>query len=60
MNPYIKIRCICTNQELSDVAKIALSKKWSLDEVEEKNGCGSVCGLCKPYLEKEIDSLNRK
>jgi bacterioferritin-associated ferredoxin len=47
-------RCICRNVEFDDLLARARASAWSLDDLVRETGCGSHCGLCRPYLRQML------
>lgn len=43
-------RCYCRQLLFRDLKEVALATGADLDQLCEKTGCGTGCGLCLPYL----------
>lgn len=46
-------RCICMGVELA-----ALADHRSIEEIKTETGCGTICGLCLPYIQKRLEDAN--
>jgi bacterioferritin-associated ferredoxin len=38
----------------SEILEEARPKGWTADDVEKALGCGSACGMCKPYIRESL------
>ena len=47
-------RCICFSMTFSEILEEARPKGWTADDVEKALGCGSACGMCKPYIRESL------
>jgi len=43
-------RCYCRQLLFADLDLIARESRCTLDELCDRTGCGTGCGLCVPYL----------
>lgn len=43
-------RCYCRDLPFADLLVVARQSRCTLDELCERTGCGTGCGLCLPYL----------
>lgn len=43
-------RCVCKQVLFADLLPQALARGWDLAGLINATGCGSQCGLCRPYL----------
>lgn len=43
-------RCVCYEITLEELKRIASETGCSFDELSEKTGCCTGCGLCEPYV----------
>lgn len=43
-------RCVCFNQPFSKLLELARAEGLSQDELSERTGCCTGCGMCKPYV----------
>lgn len=47
--------CLCFPHSFSQLKEMALKEGWQrVEEITEAVGCGSGCGLCRPYLAKML------
>jgi NAD(P)H-nitrite reductase large subunit len=55
MNKNKVTHCICFDRKIDSI--IIESKKKNLktiDDIKEETGCGTACGMCIPYIEREL------
>lgn len=43
-------RCICHNVTFAELKKLADGGVRDLDELSNRTGCGTGCGMCIPYI----------
>jgi bacterioferritin-associated ferredoxin len=49
--------CICHNKTFAEVKRLADVGGWAtMEEIAAKTGCGSGCGLCRPYLQRMLET----
>jgi bacterioferritin-associated ferredoxin len=36
--------------------RLAKEYEWTLEQLMAETGCGDQCGLCRPYLEKMLET----
>jgi len=36
--------------------QLALSHRWTLEDLIRETGCGAQCGLCRPYIARMMDT----
>lgn len=54
-NPMITInRCLCEKKRFADIVPAAIAEKLTFSELQKKTGCGTHCGLCRPYLKRAL------
>ena len=46
-------RCVCMDCRFSEVLR-RHDEGQSLDEIVDETGCGTVCGMCQPYIKLSI------
>lgn len=47
--------CICHNRTFRELKDLAERCGWTtVEEITAATGCGSGCGLCRPYLEQML------
>jgi bacterioferritin-associated ferredoxin len=50
-------RCVCYPHSFAEIKKIAQEQGWqTVEEITEALGCGSGCGLCRPYLAMMLET----
>jgi len=43
--------CMCYPTTFEEIKEIAEEKRWkTVDDIGDGLGCGTGCGLCRPYL----------
>jgi bacterioferritin-associated ferredoxin len=42
--------CACRGVPFARLLPLARAGGWDLDELMRRTGCGTQCGLCRPYL----------
>lgn len=47
-------RCVCTETSFAQTVELARREGLSLSQVESRSGCGTKCGLCRPYLRRAL------
>ena len=47
-------RCVCTDTTLADIVALAQRERLTLCQLEDRVGCGTGCGLCRPYLRRAL------
>jgi bacterioferritin-associated ferredoxin len=47
-------RCICYGVRFADLKQAHDERPRSFEEITAEFGCGSCCGLCKPYIERML------
>jgi bacterioferritin-associated ferredoxin len=46
--------CICKATPFGELYPRAVAAGWSLDDLMRETGCGTQCGLCRPYLRRML------
>lgn len=55
--PRVRIdRCVCKQRDFAELLLLAQVKGWDLDDLAAATGCGTRCGLCRPYLGEMLRS----
>ena len=49
-------RCICYDRTFAEVRVAAVTDDLTMDEITKRFGCGSCCGVCRPYLERMLET----
>ena len=44
-------RCICYDRTFAELRVAAVADDLDMDEITKRFGCGSCCGVCRPYIE---------
>jgi bacterioferritin-associated ferredoxin len=47
-------RCVCMEETFADAVDLARREGLSLAQIESRTGCGTGCGLCRPYLRRAL------
>ncbi len=47
-------RCICTGITFAQALAKAEQEGWALEDLRRELGVGANCGLCRPYLKREL------
>lgn len=49
--------CLCYPHTFVEIKRKAAENGWtSVREITEALGCGSGCGLCRPYLQRVLET----
>lgn len=56
MTGVLITRCVCRNLPFDELLPLVRARRWTLEEVAARTGCGDQCGLCRPYLRAMIDT----
>jgi bacterioferritin-associated ferredoxin len=49
-------RCICRGVEFAELLPRARAAGWNLTDLIRETGCGGQCGLCRPYLQRMLQT----
>lgn len=50
-------RCLCFQRTFADLKSLAQERGLrTVEQIAEATGCGSGCGLCRPYLALMIET----
>lgn len=49
-------RCVCFNIRFADLKQKLDERPASMDQIARRFGCGSCCGLCRPYIERMLET----
>jgi bacterioferritin-associated ferredoxin len=52
--PVLVSRCICMRMPFEQLLPLARAEGWDLGAVMRETGCGTQCGLCRPYLRRML------
>ena len=47
-------RCVCYDTPFKEIVKRARAEEWTVEDIVRILGCGSGCGMCKPYLREAL------
>ncbi|CAN5851275.1 hypothetical protein BH24GEM1_BH24GEM1_04590 [soil metagenome] len=56
MSPVAVSMCVCRGVPFSDLLPRARAAGWGLETLMRETGCGTGCGLCRPYLRRMLAS----
>jgi bacterioferritin-associated ferredoxin len=45
---------VCFGVSFAEILELARPKGWTEKDVEQALGCGSACGMCKPYIREAL------
>ena len=49
--------CLCYPHSFEELKRLAQENGWTtVEEITQALGCGSGCGLCRPYLAKMLET----
>jgi bacterioferritin-associated ferredoxin len=46
--------CVCRSLPFAQLLPRARASGWDLADLIRETGCGSACGLCRPYLRRML------
>ena len=49
-------RCICYDRTFAELRVAAVAEDLGMDEITKRFGCGSCCGVCRPYIERMLET----
>jgi bacterioferritin-associated ferredoxin len=49
-------RCVCYDRTFAELKSAAGAESLQLDEIAKRFGCGSCCGVCRPYIERMLET----
>lgn len=47
-------RCVCENKPFTQLKAVAVDRQLDLEGLMSEEGCGTHCGMCRPYLERML------
>ena len=47
-------RCVCMERTFAEAVELSRGEGLSLAQIETRLGCGTGCGLCRPYLRRAL------
>ena len=55
MDPKPVKSCLCYQYTFFELMQMAKENRWStVEQISGAVGCGTGCGLCRPYLQKML------
>jgi len=49
-------RCICYDRTFAELRVAACADGLDMDGITARFGCGACCGVCRPYIERMLDT----
>ncbi len=49
-------RCVCFDLRFSDLKRKVEERPATMDQIARRYGCGSCCGICRPYIERMLET----
>jgi bacterioferritin-associated ferredoxin len=49
-------RCVCFNLRFAELQQKLDGRPSNMDQIAKRFGCGSCCGLCRPYIERMLET----
>lgn len=49
-------RCVCFNLRFAELQQKLEGRPSSMDQIARRFGCGSCCGLCRPYIARMLET----
>jgi bacterioferritin-associated ferredoxin len=46
--------CVCHRRPFAELLSEARAGAWDLETLMRRTGCGTSCGLCRPYLRRML------
>ena len=56
LNTFLVTRCVCMQTPFDRLLPLAREGGWDLAALMRETGCGTQCGLCRPYLAEMLRS----
>jgi len=47
-------RCVCVQSSFAEAIEVSRREGLTLAQLESRLGCGTGCGLCRPYLRRAL------
>lgn len=47
-------RCVCMERSFAEAVELRRREGLSLEQIETRLGCGTGCGLCRPYVRRAL------
>lgn len=49
-------RCICYDRTFAELRVAACADNLDMDGITKRFGCGACCGVCRPYIERMLET----
>jgi bacterioferritin-associated ferredoxin len=49
-------RCVCYDRTFAELKSAIGGDAVDLAEITKRFGCGSCCGVCRPYIERMLET----
>jgi bacterioferritin-associated ferredoxin len=49
-------RCVCFDRTFAELRIAAVTDDLGADDLTRRFGCGTCCGMCRPYLERMLET----
>lgn len=49
-------RCVCFDVRFSELKRKLGEQPANLEQIGRRFGCGSCCGICRPYIERMLET----
>jgi len=49
-------RCTCFDLRFSELKRRVEERPATMDQIARRYGCGSCCGICRPYIERMLET----
>jgi len=56
MSKILVNACICRRLSFEQLLPLARAGRWNLETAMRETGCGDQCGLCRPYLQRMLET----
>ena len=56
VNDFEIDRCVCFDLRFDELKRKLDERPVTMDQIAKRFGCGSCCGLCRPYIERMLET----
>ncbi len=49
-------RCVCFDRTFAELKEFTRAEPLSLEQITARYGCGGSCKLCRPYIERMLQT----
>jgi bacterioferritin-associated ferredoxin len=49
-------RCVCYDRTFAELRIASVTEDLGMDELSKRFGCGTCCGMCRPYIERMLET----